>query len=374
MSSPPFWSVRRSLAATLGLVAWCAASTGTAAPLERDWCTGVSPVSWGFSVTPPTACREIRLTVASRGVEVLAARGGPGLPATWAVELEGPRVIVAAGTEPLTAETRLASFVVVETNRSSADVSRQGVHPVVWEARFAVAAGQEDGPSVQASFEPVLELSDAVSRGIVLATVEPLSPLGPAEVTVDNPTWKPVWLDLEPGSIVRVGGQDWVVGLTRPFRMMQKQKTGRTVDLFPLSPSTDAEPPRRLRFAVHPGGDSPAAAEIALAVQRVRALSTTDGRRPGSFEAFQPFEFWPLLLKWAVWQETGEPDRELLLSLVREVIERQAAAGDPMADQLDPAAAAGEIEGLLPSVRAARSQLAASVLPVALEASRQRFN
>ena len=56
------------------------------------------------------------------------------------------------------------------------------------------------------------------------------------DIATNGAFTQPVWLDLPPGSILEVEGREWIVGLTRPFRMSRKQKTGRTIPAFPLQP------------------------------------------------------------------------------------------------------------------------------------------
>lgn len=324
-----------------------AAGTARAGTLERDWCTGLAPVSWGFSVTPPETCNEIRLRAASSSVRVLSAEAGPGLPEGWEVELVGDAEIVARGETPVRAGQRLRSAFIVETNRSSSTIERRGVRPIDWELSVAPASGMESvSAPVRASFEPVLELADAQSRGLVLVTVETHGASGPVEITVDNPTWNPLWLDVPPGSVLEdPAGGEWVVGLTRPFRMMRKQKTGRTVSAFPLSPDARPHPkPRRLRLGNRLHEKAPLIADLALAVRRLEDASAEGARRPGRFEALEPFEFWPMVFRWAVWQETSRPSAAVLESLVRELIESRVAAGDEHAARLDPSVAAAEVE------------------------------
>jgi hypothetical protein len=334
-----------ALALTTALLT--APSSSRAGALERDWCTGLSPVSWGFSVTPTETCHEIRLRAVSTNVRLLSAEAGPGLPEGWTVSLVGDAEVVARGDSPVRAGQDLRTAFLVETNRSSSSIDRRGVRGIDWELSVADADGLESAAAPhRASFPPVMELSDALSRGLVLATVEPHGSSGPVEMTVDNPTWHPLWLDVPPGTVLTgPSGEDWVVGLTRPFRMMRKQRTGRTVAAFPLSPrfeqSTRA---RRLKLAnrVHERAES--ISEIALAVVAVEQRSLDGERRPGAFEALEPFEFWPMVFRWAVWQETTEPGPELLEGLVRELLESRVAAGDRHAARLDASSAAAEIE------------------------------
>ena len=62
----------------------------------------------------------------------------------------------------------------------------------------------------------------AETRGIILVTCEALGPWGPVEITVDNPTLTPLWVDIATGSTIVAGGKEWIVGLTAPFRMMRR--------------------------------------------------------------------------------------------------------------------------------------------------------
>lgn len=363
----------------LATILCSAASAAAASPssdqcLHRAWCTGVAPVQWGFSVTPPIDAREIVLTSRSPRVEILAAAAGPGLPEDWEVVRQDATTVVARGQTPLTARARCDAALLVDTNRSNAEIGSRGVKPVSWETRFgAVPGATTTSAPNKRTFAPVLELSDAVSRGLVLATLEPLTPWGPVEVTVDNPTWEPLWLDLPPGSILRVGGEDWVVGLVRPFRMMRKQKTGRTIDVFPLVPPTaERRLPRRIDYASRPGEHSDEIAAIGVAVQELRRRTEDGQRLAGRFETLQPFEFWPLVMKWSVWRETGSPDPAILERLVERVLGALREAGDPLAGEVTKEEALREVEDAVPEVLAIRDA-GPGPMPLALAASQSRF-
>jgi hypothetical protein len=344
--------------------------------LERDWCTGVSPITWGFTVTPPETCHEIRLRAVSPSVRLLDVSGGPGLPQGWEVERVGDAEAVARGPSAVRAGQRLASFFVVRTNRSTAAIDSRGAEPVEWELSLADARGVGLAVEPQrASFPPVIDLTDAVSRGLVLATVEPLGPSGPVELTIDNPTWRPIWLDLPPGLVLSdSSGTDWVVGLTRPFRMMRKQKTGRTVHAFPLSPrSPETQRPRRLQLSNRIHDSSALIAGLSLAVRELERRSSDGARRPGAFEALEPFEFWPMVFRWAVWQETVRPDAAVLEGMVRDLLESRARAGDRHAARIDAAEAADEIEQARREALDLQAIASVAGLPLDLEASRARF-
>ena len=371
------------MTARLSLLSFALACLLAAAPtpsgagtLERDWCTGLSPVSWGFSITPPETCNEIRLRASSPNVRIVGAEPGPGLPEDWQVEMLGDAEVVARGTTPIRAGQTLRSCLLVETNRSSASIERRGVEPIEWELGVAPASGMESvSAPLRTSFDPVLELADAQSRGIVLVTVETHGAAGPVEITVDNPTWNPLWLDLPPGSVLEdPAGGEWVVGLTRPFRMMRKQKTGRTVAAFPLNPDTRAQAkPRRLRLANRLHERAPLIADLAMAVRQLEDAAADGARRPGRFESLEPFEFWPMVFRWAVWQETSQPGPEVLESLVRDLIESRIAAGDEHAGRLDPMAAVQEVERARQEALTLREGPAQGRLGALERASRVRF-
>lgn len=350
----------------LALAAAALPHPAAAGPLDLDWCTGVSPISWGFSVTPATPASEVKLKPLSSGVNVLTAAGGPLLPEGWTVSLGADRSVVASGPTPLPAGVEVPAFFVLETDRAAASISARGVMPVKWELQCGGA------PSTH-SFTPVLELSDAVSRGLVIASARALSPNGLAEVTVDNPTFEPLMLDLPPGTLLRAGERDWVLPLATPFDMMRKQKTGRTLFAFPVTPEDPGSaPPRRMAITGKRHAEAGRLEEISLAV-RTLAYERRSASGLGEFEYWMPFDFWPIVLQWAFWTETSAPPRVVLLEVVQDVLSTRAAAGDTRAAGIDPLAAAQEIEKVLPLVSAGRQTVVAAKLPVAVQASRARF-
>jgi hypothetical protein len=218
-----------------------------------------------------------------------------------------------------------------------------------------------------------MDLRDAVSRGIVLATVEVLAPSGPIELTVDNPTWQPLWLDVPAGSVVSADGRDWVIGLTAPFRMMRKQRTGRTVTAFPLRPPSGPTPKRLAWSAAKPREESRTTSEIALAVQRLQDLSRSRERPAGAFERGQPFDFWPLVVKWSTWDALGHSSREAVLAQVTQLLLDRAKAGDAQASSLDPGLAADEVIAAASEATALRASFQADALPLELQCARACF-
>jgi hypothetical protein len=330
-----------------------------AMPLERDWCSGVSPVSWGFSVTPAAACRELRLKLLSPKVRLLSAAGGPSLPEGWEVVLESDTEVIARGPSALAAGQPLASLFLLQTNRATALIGRRGADAVRWELTTADETGLAIGPEPDhAEFPPVLELGDALSRGLVQAWLAPRSAWGPAEVTVDNPTWQALWLDLTPGTLLEAGGREWVVGGSRPFKMNRKQKTSQTILAFPVEPPPAGTPtPGRLRLTGGRHAQSEQISALVLSVRQLDDRSAAGLRRPGAFEAFSPWDFWPLALQWAIWSELGEPTPGVLRRQVEALIASKAEAGDTQVGNLDVSEAVSEVQRSLLELRAEQRAL-----------------
>ena len=192
-------------------------------------------------------------------------------------------------------------------------------------------------------------------------------------MTVDNPTWQPIWLEIPAGTIVNADGQDWVVGLVAPFRMMRKQKTGRTIDAFPLLPaSPGAVRPRKLAWSSKAHEQAVAIRELALAAQRLAAASRRrdPSWRPGALESAEPFDFWPIVLRWSVWKLTTAPPREMLLGMVRDLLHQRASFGDTAAATLDPNVAATEVEAAVARMEGMRPAIQGDGLPVDLQCAR----
>ena len=342
--------------------------------LARDWCVGRGPVSWGFSFSPGEPCREMHLRCLSSAVKVQSARRGPGMPNDWTVRVDGGREVVASGPADLPAGEMRQTFLVIETDRSTADASRQGATPVQWDAWLADSTGAvTPGGHRPASFPPVMDLSDATARGIVLTTVEGLGPSGPLEITVDNPTWQPIWLDLPAGSIVTGGGADWVTGLCAPFRMMKKQKTGRTVTAFPLSPGPATATPRRFAWSSRTHAKADQVRTLALAVQALQDRSRAATRKPGVLESAEPFDFWPLVLEWSVWQATASPAPELLQAMVSKLLNDRTAAGDPAAARVGVALAVADVQATSAEAAALHPVPEDGDLSLALQCARACF-
>lgn len=349
-----------------------ATPSAAAEVLERDWCVGLSPVSWGFSVNPDGPTSEIHLELVSGGVQVLSADAGPGLPDGWTVTLS-EKTLVARGETALTPGTRYQHALLVTTNASTLGLNRQGHEPLTWKLETRTPGGQAlGGRSRLVGFPPVLDLADAVSRGAVTASILTRSPAGPVELTVDNNSWKEIWLDVAPGSILTGHGAEWVVGLESPFRMMPKQKYGRTVRAFPVTPpQPNTHWPRSVQLSGRTHPKAQALAELALAAE------TLDGgvpkRRPGRFESIEPFEFWPLLYQWAAWVEMSQPPASLLKIMVAERVEALHRRGDPMAEGLQVDAVVTEIETALADLQALRAGLADKALSVEQQSAAARF-
>ncbi len=347
------------------------------APLEREWCTGFMPASWGFAVTPSEACVEVHVRVRSPAVLLTSAKPGPGMPEGWTVEKIESREAVARGATPLAAGATLATFLLIETNRGTAALEPRGASPVEWDIWFVDAAGKETASGrMNASFPPVLPLAEAVNRGIVLLSVEGHGPTGPVEITVDNPTWQPLWLDVETGSTLSATGREWVIGPCAPFRMMRRQKTGRTVTAFPLQPSGDGTTPRRLGLGKPRASDPTSTSLLGLAVaaEQLQDQARSSARQPaGPFERASPWDFWPLALRWATWQATSQPAPAVLAEQVAALLDKNGHAGDPVALALDRAAATAEVETAAAAIAARATELAAHPLPLELLAARERF-
>ena len=344
--------------------------------LERDWCVGPGPVSWGFTVTTTEACVALHLRSRSLAVRILSVKPGPGLPVGWTVSAAGEREIAATAPAEIAAGTTLATCLIIETNRSTATLGAQGATPIEWEIWFTDAAGHPTRTGrMTTTFPPVLDLADAATRGIVLVTCEALGPWGPVEITVDNPTTSPLWLDVPTGSVLTAGGTKWLLGLTPPFRMMRRQKTGMTVNAFPLACVPPGSlPPRRLSFSARDDEASPKVQAIALAARRMASRVKAGLRRPGPFEGAEPYDFWPLVLEWTTWQSLASPpDRAMLVDTVTRLLEQKAAAGDALAARLDKAAAVDEVEAAVKQLAAERDALAGEGLPIHLLCARERF-
>jgi hypothetical protein len=193
-------------------------------------------------------------------------------------------------------------------------------------------------------------------------------------VTVDNPTMAPLSLDLPPGTVLRAEGQDWVVGLVRPFRMTARQKTGRTITAFPVLPPVEKRAaPRRLSLSTRTHEQAHLLTELGLAVRSLQESAESEGRRPGPFETWQPFDFWPLVLQWGYWRATAEPARDILVNRIQSLLAQRAKAGDTHAD-MDPIAAAGEVDHAAAQVVALVPALRTASLPLSLQASLARFH
>lgn len=363
----------RSLTAVL-LLAKVAAAQGP--PLELEWCTGFMPASWGFAITPSEECRRVHVRVRSSAVLLTSAKPGPGMPEGWTVETLESREAIASGPTPLAAGIRLETFLLVETNRATGSLDSRGALPVEWGIWFADEAGVPSASGkMDAQFAPVLPLAEAAGRGMVLVTHEGLGPAGPVELTVDNPTWFPLWLDVPTGTILKAEGREWVVASCAPFRMMRKQKTGRTITAFPLLPNASTSTPRRLSW----GNPSvPAHVEVAralaVAADRLQDAARSSARpAAGAFERANPFEFWPVALRWATWSATGAPPREQLVTHLGDFIAARVAAGDPACVGLDAEASALEIEAAATAIAAEAASLRENPLPLEYLAARERF-
>lgn len=344
--------------------------------LERDWCVGAGPVSWGFTATTTESCVALHVRSRSLAVRILSAKAGPGLPVGWTVSTSGDREVAATGPTEIAAGTTLATCLVVETNRSTAALGSQGATPIEWEIWFTDAAGHPTRTGrMTTTFPPVLDLADAATRGIVLVTCETLGPWGPVEITVDNPTTSPLWIDVPTGSVVTAGGTKWLLGLTPPFRMMRRQKTGMTVNAFPLAcVPPGSVPPRRLSFGARDDEASPRVQAIALAARRLASSVRAGLRRPGPLEEAVPHDFWPLVLEWTAWQTLASPpERPLLVETVTRMLEQKASAGDVLVARLDKTAAIAEIESAATELAAKRDALADEGLPINLLCARERF-
>jgi hypothetical protein len=345
-------------------------------PLQLEWCTGSSPASWGFGVTPSEDCRQIHVRTRSAAVLLSDAKAGPGMPAGWTVQRIDDREAVASGAEPVTAGTKLETLLILQTNRSTGAIDARGALPVEWGIWFADAAGAvTSSGKMEASFPPVLPLAEAAARGMVLVTHEGIGPAGPIELTVDNPTWYPLWLDVPTGTVLTGDGRDWVIASCAPFRMMRKQKTGRTVTAFPLAPSASTVTPRRLQWSKGPVPEGVASSRaLSVAADRLQDLAKAGTRPPGgAFERANPWDFWPAALRWATWTAQGAPSRDLLVAQVTKLIADRAAAGDPASKGLDPAAASTEVEAAAAAIAAEAALLPAGPLPLDLLAAKERF-
>jgi hypothetical protein len=373
--TPRGTTARRVAHAALGLLLLPAAARADV--LGLDFCTGVAPVTWAFRLTPTAACREVSVAVASPDVQLLAAHAGPGLPSGWTVSLEGASRVVARGEADLAEGVTVPQIVIAETNRATAGISERGARPVSWRVELRNAAGElvPDG-SAMAAFPPVLELPDAVSRGLVMATAKARSTWGLVDVTVDNPTMESLCLDLPPGTILRGDGEDWVVGLVRPFSMLRKQKASSTVVAFPAVPRAGrALPPRRLAWTsqLHPAARELEA--IVLAVRELKAHPEARGRVPGALEVSQPFDFWPLVGAWAFWTHGGHAPPQVLLDAISQTLRERASAGDGRAAGIDLVTAADDVRNTALLVLDMKNRVdASSPLPLGLQASQARFN
>src|SRR6185436_3761973 len=110
--------------------------------VKLEWCSPSAPVKWGFGFTPADAAQGLHLHVASKGVLLTGARGGPGLPADWTVTLASDKEVVASGTTTLPAGTPVSALLLLESDRSIAGVDSRGVLPIEWEAWFVDADGK----------------------------------------------------------------------------------------------------------------------------------------------------------------------------------------------------------------------------------------
>jgi hypothetical protein len=344
--------------------------------LERNWCIGPGPVSWGFTVTTTEPCVAIHLRSRSLSVRILSAKPGPGLPVGWTVSTTGDRELVATGPGELPAGSTLETCLLVETNRSTSELGRLGATPIEWEIWFTDAAGHPTRTGrMTTTFPPVLDLADAAARGIVLVTCETLGPWGPVEITVDNPTTSALWIDVPTGSVVTAGGTKWLLGITPPFRMMRRQKTGMTVNAFPLAcVPPGSVPPRRLSFGARDDEATPRVQAIALAARRMASGARAGLRRAGPLEEAVPYDFWPLVLEWTTWQSLAPPpDRALLVDTVTRMLDQKSSAGDALAARLDRVAAIAEIEAAAAELALKRDALADEGLPIHLLCARERF-
>ena len=366
--------MRRLLTASLTLLLAipCAAQ---GPPLELEWCVGSMPARWGFAVTPSEDAREIHVQTNSAAVLLTGAQAGPLLPSGWTVQHRDEREAVASGPQAVPAGTHLETLFLLTTNRSTGAIDARGALPVEWSVWFVDGSGAVTSSGrMTASFAPVLPLAEAAGRGMVLVTHEGLGPSGPIELTVDNPTWFPLWLDVPTGTVLVADGREWVVASCAPFRMMRKQKTGRTVTAFPLVPTVSASTPRRLAWGKASSSEQVAIArDLAVAADRVQDASRTGARPSGAFQRANPWEFWPVALRWATWTSTGTPPRDLLVAQLTKLIGDRAAAGDPVARTLDPDAAATEVEAAALAIATEAGIVRLSPMDPELLAAKERF-
>jgi len=343
--------------------------------VNLEWCSPSAPVRWGFGCTPADPAQGVHLRVASKSVLLTAARGGPGLPADWTVSLASDKEAVASGPTPLPAGTPIAGLFLLESDRSNAGVNSQGVLPVEWET-WCVGATGECTPAgrAKASFPPVLELQDAAARGLVLVTIEGVGPNGPIEVTVDNPTWLPLWLDLPTGSALSVEGKDWIVGISPPFRMMKRQKTGMTVTAFPLDPVSGLAVPRRLNWGRRTHDAAPVVRDLSLGIEELRRKTKRGERKSGALERAEPFDFWPLVLKWATWKSVGKARPDLLELSVARLLAERTKQGDTVAATIEAGAAAAEVEEVAAALGGAVEVLKQAAIPLDQQAIQARFD
>jgi hypothetical protein len=360
---------------SLALLTALASGARAAEVVSLEWCSPSAPVKWGFGFTPADAAKGVHLRVASKSVLLTGAHGGPGLPADWTVTLASEKEAVASGTTPLPAGTPVSGLFLLESDRSVAGVDSRGVLPVEWEAWCVDGAGQRTPSGIaKASFPPVLELQDAAARGLVLVTIEGVGPNGPIEVTVDNPTWLPLWLDLPTGSALSVDGKDWIVGISPPFRMMRRQKTGMTVTAFPLDPVSGLAVPRRLNWGRRTHDASPIVRDLALGVEELRRKARMGERQSGDLERAEPFDFWPLVLKWATWKSVGKARPDLLQLSVARLLAERARQGDTLAGTIAAESAAAEIDGVAASLGNAVEVLKQAAIPLDQQAIQARFD
>jgi hypothetical protein len=309
-------------------------------------------------------------------VKILTVTPGPGAPAGWKVFQVGDREVALIGDAEIPAGETLPTALVVETNRATSELGTQGATPVEWEIWFTDASGQPTSTGrMNTSFPPVLDLADAASRGIILVTCEALGPWGPVEITVDNPTLTALWVDVPTGSTILAGGKEWIVGLTAPFRMMRRQKTGMTVSAFPVDAvPADATTPRRLSLGARSTKPTPRIQEIALAARRLRETARQGVRKPGPFESAEPYDFFPLVLTWNAWQGLATPPpRQMLVDNVEKLLAKKAGSGDTLAAQLDPAAAIAEVEAVVALLGEEIESVRGDRLAVELQCARSRF-
>lgn len=343
--------------------------------LEREWCTGASPASWGFAVTPTEECFGIHVRARSTSVKITSLQRGPGAPEGWTAAQVGDREIALTGNSPIPAGGTLPTALLIETNRATATLGTQGASAVEWEVWFTDAGGQPTQTGrMNASFPPVLDLADAAARGIILVTCEALGPWGPVEITVDNPTVTPLWVDVPTGSTIMAGGKEWIVGLTPPFRMMRRQKAGMTVNAFPVDAvPPDTMAPRRLTLGARDGKSTARIQAVALAARRLRESGRQKLRNQGPFEQAEPYDFFPLVLTWHAWQVLPTPPpRQMLIDNIASLLRRKAGSGDPLAAGLNPDACVAEVEEMVSALAAEIESVRADALPVDLQCAHAR--